>query len=215
MLRQTAALTETRNAHNGCCQVAEITGLLALSAANSILAHIARPYASALFDLAREAKDIDGVEAGLDDVAAAMGESPDLVRFLRSPVISGDEKRKALDALIGKGLAEGLVANFLRLVARNRRLFALAEMIGEFKRMAAAERGEISAEVTSAAALTDKQTQALSAEIKRKTGQDVTLDTHVDPSLIGGLIVRVGSQMIDSSLKTKLTAMRIAMKEVR
>lgn len=186
-----------------------------MSAANSILAHIARPYASALFDLAREAKDIDGVEAGLDDVAAAMGESPDLVRFLRSPVISGDEKRKALDALIGKGLAEGLVANFLRLVARNRRLFALAEMIGEFKRMAAAERGEISAEVTSAAALTDKQTQALSAEIKRKTGQDVTLDTHVDPSLIGGLIVRVGSQMIDSSLKTKLTAMRIAMKEVR
>jgi F-type H+-transporting ATPase subunit delta len=185
-----------------------------LSAKNSVLAHIARPYASALFELAGEASDVEGVEAGLDQVSALIDESADFRAFLRSPVIAAEQKQAAVEAMIGKGLASGLVANFLKLVAHNRRLFALSTMIAGFKEMAAAARGEIRAEVVSATALTDKQEAALSAEIKRKIGKSVTLDISVDASLIGGLIVKVGSQMIDSSLKTKLTAMRIAMKEV-
>lgn len=175
---------------------------------------IARPYAAALFDLAGDAKELPEVESGLDAVASLIAESEDFERFLRSPVISAAEKTAAIDALIKDGLATGQVANFLRLVARNRRLFALSAMISEFKALAAKARGEIRAEVVSATALTSKQEEALAAEIKRKLGKTVSLSSRVDESLIGGLIVKVGSQMIDSSLKTKLTAMRIAMKEV-
>lgn len=175
---------------------------------------IARPYAAALFDLAGDAKELPEVESGLDAVASLIAESEDFERFLRSPVISAAEKTAAIAALIKDGLATGQVANFLRLVARNRRLFALSAMISEFKALAAKARGEIRAEVVSATALTSKQEEALAAEIKRKLGKTVSLSSRVDESLIGGLIVKVGSQMIDSSLKTKLTAMRIAMKEV-
>lgn len=178
------------------------------------MAHIARPYAGALFDLASDEKDLKRFEASLDAITALIGKSEDFRRFLRSPVISGIAKEAAIEALIEKGLAEGLVANFLRLVARNKRLFALSAMIAGFKEMAAKARGEVRAEVISATALTDKQSEALASEIKRKLGKSVALDTRVDPTLIGGLIVKVGSQMIDSSLKTKLAAMRIAMKEV-
>jgi F-type H+-transporting ATPase subunit delta len=186
-----------------------------LSASNSTLVQIARPYAAALFDLAGDAGQLTDVESGLDAVAALVGKSEDFSRFLRSPVISAAEKTAAIEALIKDGLASGQVANFLRLVARNRRLFALPAMIAEFKQLAAKARGEIRAEVVSATELTGKQEEALAAEIKRKLGKTVSLTSRVDQSLIGGLIVKVGSQMIDSSLKTKLTAMRIAMKEVR
>lgn len=162
-----------------------------------------------------QAGDLEGVEAGLDAVSAMIAESADLRRFLGSPVISGDDRVAAVAALVDKGLASGLAANFLQLVARNRRLFALGAMIAGFKDLSADARGEMRAEVISATALTDKQTGALAAELKRKIGKSVSLDLSVDPSLIGGLIVKVGSRMIDSSLKTKLAAMRFAMKEVR
>ena len=185
-----------------------------MSAQNSVLVHIARPYASALFDLASSEGNVPAVEAGLDAVSKLIGESQDFQRFLRSPVITTDEKATALDELLNKASVDKTVANALRVVARNGRLFAVPAIIAEFKALAAKSRGEVSAEVTSASALTKDQLASLAETLKGKLGKTVTLTEFVDPSLIGGLVVKVGSQMIDSSLKTKLTAMKIAMKEV-
>jgi F-type H+-transporting ATPase subunit delta len=185
-----------------------------LAAQNSVLVQIARPYASALFDLAREENQLASVETALSDVARLIGESEDFSRLLRSPAISGEEKAKALDAILARTTTNALVANVLRLVARNGRLFALDEIIARFRALAAAERGEVTAEVTSATPLTQAQADALASTLSAKVGKAVSLDQRVDPSLIGGLQVKVGSQLIDSSLKTKLAAMKIAMKEV-
>jgi len=185
-----------------------------LAAQNSVLTQIARPYASALFDLAESENQLASVETSLSDVSRMIGESADFSRFLRSPVITGDAKAVALNALLAKANTNGLVANFLRLVARNGRLFALDQIIVGFRELAAKARGEVTADVTSAAPLNGEQAKALAETLKSKIGKTVTLNQFVDPSLIGGLQVKVGSQMIDSSLKTKLTAMKIAMKEV-
>lgn len=185
-----------------------------MAAQNSVLTHIARPYASALFDLAQSENQLASVETSLSDVSRLIGESEDFSRFLRSPVITTDAKAGALDALLAKTTTNGVVANFLRLVAKNGRLFALDAIIVAFRELAAEARGEVTADVTSASALTGEQVKALGETLKAKIGKSVTLNQFVDPSLIGGLQVKVGSQMIDSSLKTKLTAMKIAMKEV-
>jgi F-type H+-transporting ATPase subunit delta len=185
-----------------------------LAAQNSVLTQIARPYASALFDLAKSENQLAQVETGLSDISSLIGESEDFSRYLRSPVISGDVKASALDALLGKAKVNPLVGNFLRIVARNGRLFALDQIIVAFRELAAADRGETTADVTSAAPLNGEQVKALAETLKSKLGKSVTLNQFVDPSLIGGLQVKVGSQMIDSSLKTKLAAMKIAMKEV-
>lgn len=185
-----------------------------MAAQNSVLTQIARPYASALFDLAQSENQLASVETSLSDVSRLIGESADFARFLRSPVITGDDKAKALDALLARSQTNALVANFLKLIAKNGRLFALDVVIATFRDLAAKARGEVTADVTSAAPLSGEQVAALSATLKSKLGKTVTLNQFVDPSLIGGLQVKVGSQMIDSSLKTKLTAMKIAMKEV-
>jgi F-type H+-transporting ATPase subunit delta len=186
-----------------------------LAAQNSVLTQIARPYASALFDLAQSENQLASVETGLSDISRMIGESEDFSRYLRSPVISGDKKAVALDAILAKANVNPLVANFLRVVAQNGRLFTLDAIITGFRALAAEARGETTAEVTSAAPLTAEQAKALGETLKAKLGKTVTLTQFVDPSLIGGLQVKVGSQMIDSSLKTKLAAMKIAMKEVR
>ncbi len=185
-----------------------------MAAQNSVLTQIARPYASALFELAEAETKVNTVEAELDAVNRLVGESDDFSRFLRSPVIVADAKAQAMDAILSKIGADALVANFVRLVARNGRLFALPAIIAEFRALAAKARGEVTAEVTSAAPLTEAQVHQLAETLKGKLGKTVALNQHVDPSLIGGLQVKVGSQMIDSSLKTKLTAIKIAMKEV-
>lgn len=185
-----------------------------MAAQNSVLTQIARPYASALFDLASSENQLASVETSLSDVTRLIGESADFSRFLRSPVISADNKASALDALLAKATTNPLVANFLRLVAQNGRLFALDAIIAGFRDLAAQARGEVTAEVTSAAPLNAEQVKALGETLKAKIGKTVTLNQFVDASLIGGLQVKVGSQMIDSSLKTKLAAMKIAMKEV-
>jgi F-type H+-transporting ATPase subunit delta len=186
----------------------------ALAAQNSVVVHIAQPYASALYDLAKEQGQLDAVEADLVAISGLIGESPDFSRFLRSPVITGDIKADAMDAILAKANASSVVANFIKVVARNGRLFTLPVIITTFRAIAAKARGEVSAEVTSAAPLSGDQVANLAETLKAKIGKTVTLTQFVDPSLIGGLIVKVGSQMIDSSLKTKLTAMKIAMKEV-
>lgn len=189
-------------------------GFVSLSTSSSVLAQIARPYAAALFDLATEAKSLGEIEASLNDVSDLIGNSDDFSNFLSSPAIPADVKSAAIDAIVAKAKLPDMVANFLRLIAKNGRLFALPAIMSSFRALSAKARGEISAEVTSAAPLSKAQLNALADTLKAKAGKSVTLDTRVDPSLIGGLVVKVGSQMIDTSLKTKLTAMKIAMKEV-
>ena len=179
-----------------------------------MLSQIARPYASALFDLAKADNSVAAVEQGLDKLLALADESPDFARFLRSPVINTEEKSVAMHVLLEKAKAHTTVGNFVKVVARNGRLFALPAIVRSFQEMAAKARGEIAADVTSATPLSAAQVKTLADTLKAKIGKSVTLSQHVDPSLIGGLVVKVGSQMIDSSLKTKLTAMKIAMKEV-
>jgi F-type H+-transporting ATPase subunit delta len=186
-----------------------------LAAQNSVLIHIARPYASALFDLAQGEGKLAEVEQGLVAISRLAGESADFERFLRSPVIAADDKAVAVDAILAKaGNINPLVANFVKVVARNGRLFALTNIITVFRELAATARGEVTAEVTSAEPLTRDQVAKLAETLKQKIGKTVTLNEHVDPALIGGLVVKVGSRMIDSSLRTKLDAMKIAMKEV-
>ena len=185
-----------------------------MPAQHSVVAHIAQPYAAALFELADEQGQVDAVESDLVALQGLVNEGGDFARFLRSPVIVADEKAQAMDAILDRANVSPTVANLVKVVARNGRLFALPQIIAAFRRMAAQARGEISAEVTSATALRPEQVASLAEALKAKIGKTVTLSEHVDPSLIGGLIVKVGSRMIDSSLKTKLTAMRIAMKEV-
>jgi len=196
------------------CRPALCKGEAALAAQNSVLVQIARPYASALFDLARSENRLSDIEASLAAFLRLSGESEDFSRFLRSPAISSDQKSRALDAILDRIGTDTLLGNFLRLVARNGRLFALTAIIAEFRRLAAANRGEIAADVTSAVPLTRDQIAALTEALRSRVGKTVTLNEHIDPSLIGGLQVKVGSQMIDSSLKTKLSAMKMAMKEV-
>ncbi len=186
-----------------------------MTAQNSITTQIARPYAIALFDLARENNELPQVEQSLNAISAMAEGNPDFQRFLRSPAISTEEKRSAMDAIVARARMPETVAKFVRLVAGNGRLFALPTMIATFKEMAANARGEVRAEVVSAEPLTRAQADQLGITLHQKLGKVVTLEQRVDPSLIGGLVVRVGSKMIDSSLKTKLTAMKIAMKGAR
>lgn len=185
-----------------------------MAAQNSVLVQIAKPYASALFDLAQSAGEVEAVETGLKSINQLVGDSADFARFLRSPVIQAEVKASAVDAILAKAKVNKTVANFVKVVAGHGRLFALQTMIGAFVELSAKARGEITADVTSATPLNAGQRAQLADTLKAKIGKTVTLTEHVDSSLIGGLVVKVGSQMIDSSLKTKLTAMKIAMKEV-
>jgi F-type H+-transporting ATPase subunit delta len=175
---------------------------------------VAERYANALFELASDSKSVDAVEKDLNQFSALLAESPDLLRLVRSPVFSADEQLRAITGVLDKAGIGGLVANLVKVAAANRRLFAVPDMIAAYKRLAARERGEVSAEVTSAAPLTETQSADLKAALKASLGKDVTLVPHVDPSLIGGLIVKVGSRMIDGSLRTKLNSLKLAMKEV-
>ena len=186
-----------------------------MSATNSSLAHIARPYANALYELARAEKSIASTEKSLKQMASLIEKNPDFANLLASPVVSTEEKTSVIAAILKKAKYPTIVANFIKLVASNSRLFALPSMIASFNEIAAKERKEINAQVTSAKPLSASQLKSLSSTLKKKIGKTVKLQTHVDESLIGGLIVKVGSQMIDNSLLTKLSAMKNAMKEVR
>jgi len=171
-------------------------------------------YANALFELAVEQDSLDSIAADIDAFGGLLEESPDLVRLVRSPVFSTEEQSRALGAVLGKAGIGGMVRNFVALVAANRRAFALRDMVRGFRQLVAAHRGEATADVASAEALSDKQVESLKAALKSVVGKDVSLNATVDPSLIGGLVVKMGSRMIDTSLKTKLNSLRIAMKEV-
>ncbi|MGH6990007.1 MAG: F0F1 ATP synthase subunit delta [Stellaceae bacterium] len=173
---------------------------------------LAERYARALFDLADEGRALDAVAADLGSLSAMLGASPDLKRMIRSPVLDRLSQGRAIAALADTARLTPLTHNFLGLLARNRRLFALPEMIAAFLADLARRRGEVMAEVISAAPLTPAQGAALAEALRQSAGAKLTIQSHVDPSLLGGLVVRIGSRMIDASLKSKLNRLQLAMK---
>ncbi len=182
---------------------------------DTIVSGVAGRYASALFSLARENRDTDGVAAALKAFDALIAESPDLQRLVRSPVFSAPEQLKALGAILDRAGISGVAANFIKLVAAKRRLFAVRDMIAEYGKLNDAFRGVTRAEVTSAAPLADDNVAALKEALRAVSGgKEVELTAKVDPAIIGGLVVKLGSRMVDGSLKTKLNAIRTRMKEV-
>jgi len=178
-----------------------------------IVAGVAGRYAAALFDLASEQSKVSEVETDLAKFQQLFDESPDLKRLVKSPVIAAEDQVRALDILLEKAGAGTLARNFLSLVARNRRLFAAPDMVRAFRALAAKARGEVTAEVASAYPLTDAQAAQLKETLREAVGgKNVTLAAKVDPSLLGGLVVKLGSRMVDSSLKTKLAGLSLSLK---
>jgi F-type H+-transporting ATPase subunit delta len=175
---------------------------------------LAGRYATALFELADQEKSLDQVAQDLRQLAGMIRESKDLQRALRSPVISRQSQGKAMAALLDKAGASTLTKRFVGVVAENRRLFTLPDIIDSYLALLAGRRGEISAEVTSAQPLNDGQLGALKAALKKAMGAEIAVNAKVDPGLLGGLIVRLGSRMVDSSLRTKLQRLRLAMRGV-
>jgi F-type H+-transporting ATPase subunit delta len=171
-------------------------------------------YARALFELALDAKSVDAVKADLEKFDALVTESADLHRLVRSPVFGAEEQGKALAAVLDKAGIGGLAGNFLKLITANRRLFAVRDMIRDFRKLVARWKGEVTAEVTVAERLSDARLEELKNALKSITGEKaIDLNVKIDPAIIGGLTVKLGSRMVDSSLRTKLNAIKLAMKE--
>jgi F-type H+-transporting ATPase subunit delta len=186
-----------------------------LAQEDTLVSGVSGRYASALFSLAQDDRQTEVVAQSLDKLDALIGESPDFQRLVRSPVFSAADQIKALDAILAKEEISGIAANFVRLVTIKRRLFFIREMIADYRKLFDASRGVTRAEVTSASAISDENLDTLKDQLKAASGgRDVQLDVKVDPSIIGGLIVKLGSRMVDGSLRTKLNAIRLAMKEV-
>ena len=178
----------------------------------AIQASLSGRYASALFDLARESKAIEKVEASLTTLESAMAQSDDLRRLVASPLVARGAATNAIKAVAASLKLDSLTANFLGVLATNRRLGQATKVIASFRALAANHRGEASATVTTAHPLDDKQVTALKAKLKARVGRDVTVTTKVDPAILGGLIVKIGSQLIDNSIRTKLNTLAHAMK---
>jgi len=181
---------------------------------DSIVSGMAGRYATALFELALEERALDAVRADLDRFDALINDSADLRRLVRSPVFTRDMQTRALAAVLDKAGIGGLAARFLQAVAANRRLFAAQDMVKGFRALVAGHKGEVSAEVTLAERPSEPQLEAIKSALNAVTKKDVQVDVKVDPSIIGGLIVKLGSRMVDSSLRTKLNSIKHAMKEV-
>jgi len=177
-----------------------------------IQASLSGRYAMALFELARDAKQIDAVSASLANVKAALGESEEFRKLTSSPLVTRDEALKATAAAAAALKADDLTTKFLGTLASNRRLSQLGAVIRAFNLLAAQHRGETTAVVTSAHPLGDDQVEALKAKLKAELKRDVALDLNVDPEILGGLIVKVGSRQIDGSIRTKLNTLAQRMK---
>jgi F-type H+-transporting ATPase subunit delta len=173
---------------------------------------LASRYATALFELADEQESLGTIAGDLDGLQAMIDESADLNRMIRSPVLSRDAQTDAIGAIAAAAGFSELAAKFLGLLARNRRLFALPAMIRAFREMLAAHRGEVTAEVASAKALNDTQLASIRKALKATIGSDVTIRPKLEPSLLGGLVIRLGSRMMDNSLRSQLERLKIAMK---
>lgn len=169
-------------------------------------------YATAAFDLAAEERSVDRLASDFAALKTMLAESTDLVNVVRSPVISRDQQSAAIDAVLMKAGATDLTRKIVLLLAKKRRLFILADVIAAFEQLLARHRGEIAADVTSARGLSSAESAELKRILKDRFGREPRLTSHVDPSLLGGIVLKVGSRMIDSSLRTKLEALRIRMK---
>ena len=175
---------------------------------------VAGRYATALFELAKDWHSLDAVASDLTRFNEALEAIDDLKRLMKSPVFSAEEQSRALGAVLDELKIEGLTKNFFLLVAKNRRLFATPDIIRAFRAMLARERSETSAIVTTAAKLTESQLSALKQALTAALGKKVMLDEQVDPALLGGLVVKMDSRMIDTSLRARLNSLKVAMKEV-
>jgi F-type H+-transporting ATPase subunit delta len=180
----------------------------------TIVSGMAGRYATALFELAREERAIDTVKADLDRFDGLLAESPDLMRLVRSPVFSAEQQGKALAAVLERAGIGGLAAKFLAFLAGNRRLFAVRDIMKGFRALVAHHKGEVTADVTLAQKPDDRHLAAIKDALRAVSGKDVQVDVQVDPAIIGGLIVKLGSRMVDSSLRTKLKSIKHVMKEV-
>ncbi|MGI9494191.1 MAG: F0F1 ATP synthase subunit delta [Geminicoccaceae bacterium] len=183
-----------------------------MAAASTDTSGIAGRYAGALFDLAKDQKALDQVQSDLSGMKGLLAESADLTRLTASPAISKDDQVKALTAVSKKAGASELTTRFVGLLADKRRAFALPQIIDAYEALLSDEKGEVQAELVSAVELTKEQTDAVRDKISKSVGKTVTMTSSVDPGLLGGLVVRVGSRMIDASLKTKLHQLELAMK---
>ena len=173
---------------------------------------LAGRYATALYELADADKKLDEVAQDLTSLRAMIESSADLERLIRSPVIGRDDQVAAMTAVMDEAKLSDLTKRFVGVVAGNRRLFALTNMIKQFQALLAQRRGELTAEVTSAQALTDGQRAAIEESLRKAMGTKVAVDAHVDEGLLGGLVVRVGSRMVDSSIRTKLQQLRLSLR---
>ncbi|MCS3763476.1 F0F1 ATP synthase subunit delta [Bradyrhizobium centrosematis] len=184
-----------------------------MAAEDTSVSGVSGRYATALFDLARDQKVVDEVKADLEKFEGLLNESADLTRLVRSPVFAADARSRALSAVLAKAGIAGISANFLKVLTANRRLFAVTDVIRAYRALVAKFKGETTADVTVAEALSDKNLDALKVALKSVTGKDVALNVKVDPAIIGGLVVKLGSRMVDGSLRTKLNSIKHAMKE--
>jgi len=173
---------------------------------------LAERYAAALFALADERRSLDETATDLRQLRTMLAESADLVRLVRSPLLSRTMQGQAIAAVAERAALSPLTRDFLGIVARNRRLFALPAIIAAYLATLAARRGETTAEVTAAQPLTDAQLAALTEQLRRSVGRLVSVDLRVDPALIGGMVVKLGSRMVDSSLRSKLRRLQFAMR---
>lgn len=189
-------------------------GRVDVSEPASISASIAARYATAVFEISREANGLDALEKDLDALRGALSSSAELRDLINSPMYSRDEQAGAIGAIAKKMGLGGAVANTLQLMAQNRRLFALPALIEALSAMIADAKGEVTADVTAATELTAAQAEKLAGALAKQTGKTVKLNVAVDESLIGGMIVKLGSKMIDTSIASKLASLKNAMKEV-
>jgi F-type H+-transporting ATPase subunit delta len=180
----------------------------------SISTSIATRYATAVYDIAKETKSIGDIEADISALQEVMAESADFRTLITSPIYTRDEQAAAITAIAKKMKLSGTMANTLSLMAEKRRLFVVPQLLATLRELIAADKGEVTADVVSAKALTKAQADKLAKTLKASTGKTVTLNATVDESLIGGLIVKVGSRMIDTSIRAKLNSLQNAMKEV-
>jgi F-type H+-transporting ATPase subunit delta len=191
-----------------------IEGCVSLASEATGVSGLAERYAAALFELADERRILDEAAANLRELRAMLRESEELSRLIRSPLVSREEQEKAISALAERAGFAPLVRDFLGVVARNRRLFAIPAMIEAYLEKLAERRGEVTAEVAAAQPLSTAQLDLLREQLRRKVGRQVAIDVRVDPGLIGGMVIKLGSRMIDGSIRSKLQRLQMAMRGV-
>jgi F-type H+-transporting ATPase subunit delta len=193
-------------------QISQFWSFSRVETSGGIRASLAGRYASALFDLARDQRQIDAVGRSLDALSQALLDSREFAELIASPLVSREDAGKAFAALAPQLTLDPVTANFLGVLARNGRKRELRNIVRAFRRLAAEHRGETIAEVVTAHPLKDDQVAALKAQLRARAGRDVNLEAQVDPTILGGIVVKLGSQRIDASIRTKLTRLASAMK---